>query len=292
MTMRTFIAALLLAALGPLAHGEPARTQDLILPAGVTRIADLPYGPQQPQRLDVYRPSQPRGPVLVLVHGGGWQRGDKAMPQLLDAKLAHWVSERGWILVSVDYRLAPAVRPPEQADDVAHAIAFVQHNARAWGADPDALVLMGHSAGAHLVALVSASPRLARAAGATPWRGTVVLDSAALDTRALMERPHHLPLYDSAFGDDPRVWRASSPTDALSASERPLPMLLVCSEVRPDDSCGQARRFADRVHAVGGRAQVLPQPLDHFQIDNELGRPGIFTDAVDAFIASLGIGKR
>jgi acetyl esterase/lipase len=260
------------------------------VPPGVTRSADLPYGQDPRQRLDVYRPAQPRGPVLVMVHGGGWRRGDKAMPQVVGAKVAHWVAERGWVLVSVGYRFAPAVRPPEQAADVARAIAFVQRNARSWGADPDAIVLVGHSAGAHLAALASASPRLARAAGAAPWRGTVVLDSAALDTRALMER-RHLPLYDEAFGPDPAVWTASSPTAALSATEPPLPMLLVCAQGRRDDACGQSRRFAARVRGAGGRAEVLPQPLSHMQVNSELGRPGAYTEAVEAFLASLGLPR-
>lgn len=262
------------------------------VPPGVSRLADLPYGPEPLQRIDVYRPAHPRGPVLVMVHGGGWGGGDKAMPRVVDAKVAHWVVERGWILVSVGYRFTPQVRPPEQAGDIAQAIALVQRQARSWGADPDAIVLMGHSAGAHLGALVSASSRFARAAGAAPWRGTVVLDSAdALDTRALMER-RHLPLYDQAFGADPGVWRASSPTEALSTGDRPLPMLLVCSQPRRDDACGHSLRFADRVRAFGGRAEVLPQSLNHMQVNAELGRPGPYTEAVDAFIASLNVVER
>lgn len=261
------------------------------VPLGVTRIADLPYGPNARQRIDVYRPAQPRGPVLVLVHGGGWRRGDKALPQVVGAKVAHWVAQRGWVLVSAGYRLAPEVRPPDQASDVARAIAMVQREARGWGADPDAVVLMGHSAGGHLAALVSASPRIARAAGAAPWRGTVILDSAALDTRVLMER-RHLPLYDQAFGADPAVWVASSPSAALSATEPPLPMLLVCSQSRRDDACAQSRRFAERVHAVGGRAELLPQPLDHMRVNSELGREGTYTEAVDAFLESVLRGGR
>lgn len=282
------LAACLLAAACTAAPSQ--RTFAPAVPAGVARSADVPYGPHPRQRVDVYRPAQPRGPVLVMVHGGGWRRGDKAMPQVVGAKVAHWVAERGWVLVSVGYRFAPEVRPPEQAADVALAIAYVQRLARGWGADPDAIVLVGHSAGAHLAALASASPRLARAAGAAPWRGTVVLDSAALDTRALMER-RHLPLYDQAFGPDPAVWTASSPTAALSSAEPPLPMLLVCSQARRDDACGQSRSFAARARAAGGRAEVLPQPLDHMQVNSALGVPGPYTEAVDAFLASLGLGR-
>lgn len=260
------------------------------MPAGVTRLADLAYGTDPRQRIDVYRPAIARGPVLVMVHGGGWRHGHKAMPFVVDAKVAHWVARRGWVLASVGYRLAPDVSPPRQAEDVARAIAFVQREARAWGADPGAIVLMGHSAGAHLAALASASQELRRKAGAQRWRGTVLLDGAAYDPPALMAR-RHLPLYDQAFGSDPEVWRASSPTLALSAAAPPPPILLVCSQPRRDDSCGQNRRFAEQVRAVGARAEVLPQPLDHLQVNSRLGLPGSYTDAVDGFIATLGVER-
>lgn len=256
------------------------------VPAGITRTADLPYGPHPRQRFDVYRPARPTGPVLVMVHGGGWRRGDKAMPFVVDAKLAHWTASRGWVLVSVGYRFAPEVRPHQQGQDLARALARVQHEASGWGADGSRVVLMGHSAGAHLSALVSASPQLAREAGLRPWLGTVVLDSAALDTVALMQR-RHLPLYDQAFGADPAVWRASSPTEALTRDAPPPPLLLVCSQPRRDDACGQSENFAQRVRAVGGRAQVLPQALNHMEINALLGRPGAYTQAVDAFIDTL-----
>ena len=119
----------------------------------------------------------------------------------------------------------------------------------------------------------------------------MVLDSAALDTMGLMERPH-LRLYDRAFGGDPAVWRASSPTAALSALQpgAPIaPLLLVCSQPRRDGSCAQSEAFAQRVRAAGGRAEVLPQDLDHNGINAELGLPGRYTEEVDRFLASVGL---
>ena len=162
-----------------------------------------------------------------------------------------------------------------------HALAAVQAQAPGWGGDPSRVVLMGHSAGAHLVALLSASPALAREGGARPWSATVALDSAALDTEALMQR-RHMPMYDRAFGSDPAQWRAVSPMARLAPGGPPL--LLVCSSVRRDDPCAQSRRLADAVRAQGGVAQVLPQPLPHGQINGLLGLPGPYTQAVDAFI--------
>ena len=269
------LCALLLAAMPIIAL---AQTPDL---------PDLAYGPEPRQRMDVYLPAMTeRTPVLLMVHGGAWVVGDKSMPRVVEQKVAHWVRDRGFILVSVNYRLAPEVHPPTQAADIARALAMVQRRAPSWGGDPSRVVLMGHSAGAHLVALLSARPELAVAQGAARWRGTVALDGAALDTVALMQRPH-LRLYDRAFGADPAVWRSASPTAQLAPGA--LPMLLVCSSQRRDDPCAQSRTFAGAVAASGGRAEVLPQDLSHAQINAELGLPGAYTAAVDAFIASLGL---
>ncbi|VTY35936.1 Carboxylesterase NlhH [Xylophilus ampelinus] len=253
-----------------------------VVPAGVVRDAGLPYGPDAAQRIDVYRPAQARqAPILVMVHGGGWMYGDKAAASVVDAKIDHWVRERGFVFVSVGYRLVPQVSVLQQAEDIARALALVQTQATTWDADPRQVVLMGHSAGAHLVALLSAAPQLARGQGARPWRATIALDSAALDTVALMQR-RHLPLYDRAFGPDPALWAQVSPTARLSPGGPP--MLLVCSAPRRDDACGQSQRFAQAVRAVGGNAEVLPLQLDHGQINAELGVPGAYTAAVDRFI--------
>ena len=216
--------------------GVAAGIQPLHLPAGVRRIADVAYGTDPRQRFDVYLPEAPlaaNAPLIVMVHGGAWMIGNKAMPQVVENKAARWVT-RGAVLVSVNYRLVPQVGPLDEADDVVHALAKVQQLAPSWGADPQRLVLMGHSAGAHLVALLGASPSLAQRAGATAWLGTVALDSAALNLPALMQQ-RHARFYDRVFGSDPALWRAASPYDALGAGAPPL--LLVCSTQRGDGSC-------------------------------------------------------
>lgn len=244
-----------------------------------------PYGTDAAQRLDVYLPAHPQGaPLLVMVHGGAWMYGRPDAPNVVDAKVAHWVRERGFVFISVGYRLVPEVDVRTQAKDVARALAEVQRLAPGWGADPHRLVLMGHSAGAHLVALLSANPALAQAQGAQRWRGTVVLDSAALDTEGLMQR-RHLRFYDRAFGTDPSLWRAVSPT--AQAAPGSLPMLLVCASERRDDSCAQSAQFAARVRDVGGEATLLPQALSHGQINAQLGTAGDYTQAVDHFIDTL-----
>ena len=258
------------------------------------RPAEVAYGSDARQRFDVYLPERAdRAPIIVMVHGGAWVIGNKSLPQVVDNKLARWLP-RGAIVVSVGYRLVPLagarnVTPLDQADDIARAIAKVQALAPGWGGDPQRLVLIGHSAGAHLVALVSASPSFARRAGALPWRGTVVLDSAGLNLVGVMRLPHPR-FYDRAFGADPALWRAASPLETLVPGA--APMLVICSTQRADASCLQSQRFVAQALASGVRASVLEQDLSHGEINGKLGLPGAYTDAVELFFESIGIGLR
>lgn len=261
------------------------------LPVGASVQRDIAYGPAPRHKLDVYRPADDRkeatgAPLIVMVHGGAWITGDKAAAGVVTNKLTHWVTQGG-VLVSINYRLVPVAGPVEQADDVARALAHIQAHAAQWGADPATLVLMGHSAGAHLVALVAADAAIAARAGAKPWRATIALDSAAFDvTKIMAER--HPGFYDKAFGADPAYWREASPLLRLT-TQLAAPLLAVCSSQRRD-ACPQAEVFADRAATLGGaRVTVLPVDLSHGEINTLLGTPGTYTADVQAFIASLGL---
>ncbi|MDP3231084.1 MAG: alpha/beta hydrolase [Acidovorax sp.] len=272
----------------------------------VQKLADVPYGPDRRQRMDVYLPAAPTmpssgspggaAPVLLMVHGGAWSMGDKAHGRVVEEKVARWVA-RGWVVVSANYRLLPAADVLQQAQDVASALAAVQRNAAQWGGDAARVVLMGHSAGAHLASLVSTAPVYAQQAGVRPWLGTVALDSAALDVPALMQA-RHAAFYDGVFGADPAFWRAASPAHGLpdappgvtapaQPAPAPVPFLLVCSTLLSDGSCRQSAAMTRRLQAHGGRAEVLPQPLSHGDINARLGLEGDYTRAVKAFLATL-----
>lgn len=267
----------------------PARaglfSADPSLPPGAKILRDLAYGPDPEQRMDVYVPAYVEGaPVLLMVHGGAWLFGDKAMSRMVDNKVAHWLP-KGAIFISVNYRLAPKADPLAQADDVAKALAAAQSKAASWGGDPARFVLIGHSAGAHLVALLAADPSIATHQGAKPWLGTVILDSGALDLPEIMQRPHYR-FYDRVFKADPAYWRQASPLHRLTA--RPQPMLVVCSTKRTD-SCPPSQAFAAKATSLGGRASVLPVAMTHREINEDLGLAGGYTAAVDGFLNSLGI---
>ncbi|MRW89333.1 alpha/beta hydrolase fold domain-containing protein [Duganella sp. FT80W] len=250
------------------------------LPAGVRLLANQSYGNDPRQRYDVYLPAHAeRAPVIFMVHGGAWRVGDKANAPVVQNKVARWAT-RGIIVVSINYRMLPSASVAIQAEDVASALSAAQARAAEWGGDSGKFVLMGHSAGAHLVALLASS---ASAHGAAPWLGTVALDSAAMDVPGLMNQ-RHFPLYDQAFGSDAAYWSTVSPLAQLKAGGKPL--LLVCSS-RRKDSCPQADAYASQARALGISVQVLPQDQTHGQINQTLGQPGAYTDAVERFLTSL-----
>jgi arylformamidase len=277
--------ALLAAALASAAWAAPAQ-QDNAIGAAMNDLLvrverDVPYGPHPLQRLDAYLPGTASGPILLFVHGGAWSRGDKRSPAVV-AKVRYWTA-RGYVVVSTNYRLLPHAHPMEQARDVARALAMVQRRASGWGADAAAVVLMGHSSGAHLVGLLSAEPALAREQGADPWRGSVSLDNPAFDVPQLMAE-RHARIHDRAFGSHAGYWRTVSPLHVVARDARPL--LAVCSR-RGASACAQAEAFAARAKRVGARVEVQPVDLGHLELHRQLGLPGPYSDSVERWISSI-----
>lgn len=111
----------------------------------------LAYGPDPVHLMDHYRPIRPEAglrPVVVFVHGGGWEGGSRTSGKAV----AEALCPLGYDVVSIDYRLAPDAVWPAQYDDVQTAVAFVASAAPALGCDPRRMALMGVSAGGHLAA--------------------------------------------------------------------------------------------------------------------------------------------
>ena len=255
------------------------------LPAGVRVIRNLAYGTDAKQQLDVYLPTHrlTNAPVIFMVHGGAWRTGDKAMSNVVDNKIARWVPD-GIVFISINYRLLPQADPLLQAQDVVTALAYAQKNAVQWGADAQQFVLMGHSAGAHLVSLLAADPTLATRQGAQPWLGTVSLDSAAYDIPRIMAAKHY-HFYDKAFGSDPAYWQVASPLQKLKSQQTAF--LAICSTQRPDKPCDQARDFISQAKSQQITASLQPEPLTHKEINQQLGLNNAYTQRVETFLAGL-----
>jgi acetyl esterase/lipase len=130
------------------------------------REAGVSFGPAGWQKLDVYRPAHAATPVPVIVfwYGGSWTQGTRADYRFVGAALAGL----GYVVVIPDYRLYPQVRFPTFLDDAAQAVAWVERQAANYGGDPHRIVLLGHSAGAHMAAMLALNPVYLRGAGADP----------------------------------------------------------------------------------------------------------------------------
>ena len=255
------------------------------LPPG---MAEISYGRDPLQRLDLVAPAgNRRPPLIVFIHGGGWSIGDKR--QAVGAKAGHFVGN-GFAFASVNYRLVPQVTVEQQAADIAAAIARLRALAKASNYDGERIVLMGHSAGAHLAALVGTDPRYLAAAGVPmkAVRGIVLLDGAGYDVARQMARPNPVAaMYDAAFGKDPARQRALSPT--LHAAAPNVASWLILPIERRADSIAQSRGLAAALGKAGASARVVPVPGEsHGSLNRGLGEDGDFaTGEVDRFLAGL-----
>jgi triacylglycerol lipase len=199
----------------------------------VTLSRDLPYGPHERHRLDVFAPPGARGrAVIVFVHGGGFVGGDKSVPDTpYSENVGLWACRSGFVGVTMNYRLAPEHRYPAGAQDVAAAVAWLRAHVGDLGGDPDRIVLMGASAGATHVAGYAALPEL-RPDGDPGVRGLVLM-SGAYDLLAFADKA----ILGSYFGERDG-WAAASPLPALVASG--LPIMVVVAEHDPPVSHRQA----------------------------------------------------
>src|ERR1041384_3958680 len=142
------------------------------IPADVELQRDVTYGKggDVALKLDIYRPkplpSEPM-PVMVYIHGGGWHSGSKEQSA---EKLVPLV-QRGYCAISIDYRLTPSgVQFPEPLYDCKCAIRFLRAHAKDLHLDPDHVGVWGHSAGAHLVALLGTTAHVKEFEGTGGWQ--------------------------------------------------------------------------------------------------------------------------
>ena len=122
-------------------------------------VTDIPFGPGDWQRLDIYQPPAGKAlatkDVIVFLYGGRWESGSRAMYRFVGSTLA----KRGYVVVIPDYRKYPDVKFPTFVEDAAAAVAWTHRGIGTYGADPDRIAVIGHSAGAHIGSLVAADPQ-------------------------------------------------------------------------------------------------------------------------------------
>jgi acetyl esterase/lipase len=257
-----------------LAACSPVRLLNATIPSsGYRRTANLAYGGDPRQQLDVYAPAvvetTPR-PVVVFFYGGSWQHGERANYLFV----AEALTSRGFVAVLPDYRTYPQTAFPGFVDDAAAAVRWTRDHAAQYGGDPGQLFVMGHSAGAHLAALLATDPRYLAAESmskadlrgmiglAGPYDFLPIRDRTLLDVFPAATRPASQPI-NFVSGDEPPMFLAAGTadstvdpgnTDRLAAALRRRGDRV---EVRHYDGFGHIRIVSALAAPLRGKSTVL-----------------------------------
>jgi acetyl esterase/lipase len=245
---------------------------------------DIPYADPAHKRqvLDVYSPKGAKDlPVVFWIHGGGWQTGDKTDVQIKPQVF----NDKGFVFVSTNYRLLPEVDMGTIVRDVARAVRWVHEHIAAYGGDPDRLLIMGHSAGAQLAALLCTDDRYLKAEGLSmaSVKGCVPVDGDTFDIPAIIEtaetrwRVHGLPPakfgHREKFGNDPAKHRDFSAVTHVAAGKGIPPFLILHVAGHPDTTA-QAQRLGNVLKEAHVAVTVFAaRETTHSKINADLGRP-------------------
>jgi acetyl esterase/lipase len=218
---------------------------------GFSRQGDIAYGPLPRQKLDIYVPDAAAArsfPVVVFFYGGGWETGKRPDYRFVGAALA----SRGVMVVVADYRVYPEVVFPAFVEDAALAVRWTQDHAAQSGGDPKRLFLMGHSAGAHIAAMLALNRQYLRSSGADP---------AAVAGLIGLSGPYDfLPLKNQTrkkiFGDP--APRNTQPIDFVTAHAPPALLISGSDDTTVDP--GNSRRLAAALESVGRPVEYRVYP--------------------------------
>lgn len=232
----------------------------------------IAYGGDEFQKVDVSRAPRAKAPLVVFIHGGFWSRGDKRGVWSKPA----WAAAQGYAFASVEYRAVPQVTVADQATDIAVALARLRSSAAQFGYDPDRIALIGHSAGAHLAALVGTDEHYLQKAG-VPLRAVrviVLLDGVGYDVPSQVRaQPGAAQRYAEVFGSDKTAqWRLSPVAHAAVPNVHAWALFAV---TRREVTSQQADELATALRKAGDVAAVTRVPnSSHGQINQDFGRAG------------------
>jgi len=223
---------------------------------GYQRTIGLSYGQIPRQKLDVYRPrniqpnATPGTPVILFFYGGYWTNGEKNDYRFV----AQAITREGFMAVVPDYRLYPQTTFPGFIEDGALAVRWVQDHIHQFGGDPNRIYLMGHSAGAHTVALLTLNPQYFEKVG---------LDQNAIRATVGISGPYDFvpdqwdgPAFNSKPGEisDPAI----EPIHFANGHSKPM---LLMQGLRDDlVQPKTAEELASAIQQDGGEAKVLLYP--------------------------------
>ena len=244
--------------------------------------SSIPYVENADQRqvLDIYAPPNAKDlPVVFWIHGGGWQAGDKS-----DVKLKpQWFMDRGFVFVSINYRLWPAVDMATLHSDVAKSFGWVHKHIAEYGGNPQRILVGGHSAGAQLAAILCTDDRYLKSEGFSfdVLLGCVPVDGDTYDIPAMIEtaetrlRVHGFPPpkqgHRIKFGETLEKQNNFSAVTHIAKGKGIPPFLILYVNDHPDTSI-QARRL-DVVLKEAAVSSTLygAKETNHNRLNDELG---------------------
>jgi dipeptidyl aminopeptidase/acylaminoacyl peptidase len=214
--------------------------------SGLTITADIAYGADPRQKLDLYRPQGRRLPILIYIPGGGFVRGDKNADGVFYGNVGVYFARHGYLALIANYRLAPAHPWPAGAQDVAGVVAWAKKEAEAHGGDATRVFLFGQSAGATHVASYLFDPQFHAAAGAGVTAG--ILMSGGGYRVGANPAPNQVAYY----GNDPSHYEARSPITHVGKSK--VPLFLSAAEYDPGFLAAASFDLARAVAMRDGKA--------------------------------------
>ena len=245
---------------------------------------NVPYAEPADERqvLDIYSPADAKKlPVVFWIHGGGWQTGDKSDVQVKPQVFM----DKGFVFVSTNYRLLPTVNMETIVGDIATSIHWVHDHIAEWGGDPDRLLVMGHSAGAQLAALICVDERYLKKEGLSlaiikccvPVDGDTYDIPAIIETAETRRRVHGQPQakfgHREKFGNDPAKHRDFSAVTHI-AKDKKIPPFLILHVAEHPDTSAQAQRLGTALKEAGLPVTVFgARETTHNKINANLGQP-------------------
>ena len=253
-------------------------------PAKLILKQDIPYAEPADarQKVDISRPEGAKNlPVVFWIHGGGWQTGDRTMIQVKPQAFV----DKGFVFVSTGYRLLPNVEMGTIFRDIAKSVRWVHEHIAEHGGDPKRILVMGHSAGAQLAALICIDDRYLKAEGLSLAiiKGCVPVDGDTYDVPAIIEtvetrlRVHGQPMpkwgHRLKFGNDPALHRDYSAVTHVAKGKGIPPFLILHVADHPDTSA-QAERLESVLKEAGIPAKrFAAKETNHTKLNENLGLP-------------------
>ena len=241
-------------------------------------------------KLDIYPAANAKdAPVLIYIHGGGWTRGSRSQ---VGAKPDHFIA-LGFIFVSVDYRLVPKVKIENQLEDIDHALGWINQNIGKYGGNANNLHLMGHSAGAHLVAMTGVAPgkygRQLIDRGAL--RTIISNDTMAYDMpRIAQARGGGLPaIYAKVFGGEKKRWENLSPQHHVNGLKKmPAWLVMFSGQKFVRFRTKSALNFAYLLRQANAKVSVFDgSKFSHREMTVLIGVDDELTGAIDEFLGGI-----